>query len=48
MYIISILGPLFVKLTEEERLYGVFHQDSVVAHTAYASSEALWEVFGDV
>jgi hypothetical protein len=32
---------------EEERLYGWFHQDSVTAHTACMSMQALSSGFGD-
>jgi hypothetical protein len=46
-YVNNIRSPFFVKLTAEERLYGVFQQDSATANTAYVSSEALREVFGD-
>jgi hypothetical protein len=43
----NILSPFFTKLTEEERLYGVFQLDSATADMAYASLEALREFFGD-
>jgi hypothetical protein len=46
-YMNNILRPFFTKLTEEERLYSVFQQDSATANMAYISLEALWEVFGD-
>jgi hypothetical protein len=46
-YVNNILSPFFTKLTEEERLYSVFQQDSVTDHMAYISLEALQEVFGD-
>jgi hypothetical protein len=42
-YVNNILSPFCAKLTEEERLYCVFQQDSATAHI---SLEALWEVFG--
>jgi hypothetical protein len=45
-YVNNILSPFFAKLTEE-RLYGIFQQDSATVHTAHISLEALWEVFGD-
>jgi hypothetical protein len=34
-------------LLEEERLHGVFQQDSATAHTAHPSLVALRDVFGD-
>jgi hypothetical protein len=43
----NILNPFFAELTEEERLYSVFQQDSAAAHMAHASLEALWDVFSD-
>jgi RNAse (barnase) inhibitor barstar len=43
----NILHPFFAELTEKERLYSVFQQDSATAHTAHVSLEALWEVFDD-
>jgi hypothetical protein len=46
-YVINVLSQFFAELTEEERLYSVFQQDYAAAHTAHASLEALWEVFGD-
>jgi hypothetical protein len=42
-----ILGHFFPELTEEERLYGWFQQDSATAHTARMSTQALSDVFGD-
>jgi hypothetical protein len=42
-----ILGQFFPELTEEERLYGWFQQDSATAHTAHMSMQALSETFGD-
>jgi len=45
-YVNNILCPFFVDLTEEERLYGVFQQDTATAHMAHASLEALRKVFG--
>jgi inhibitor of nuclear factor kappa-B kinase subunit alpha len=46
-YVQAILGQLFPELTEEERLYGRFQQDSVTAHTARISMQALSDVFRD-
>jgi hypothetical protein len=46
-YMNSILYPFFGKLTEEERLYGVFQQDSTTAYMAHASLEALRLVFSN-
>jgi hypothetical protein len=46
-YMNNVQSPVFTKLTEEERLYGVFQQDSATAHMLYISLEALWEVFSD-
>jgi hypothetical protein len=43
-YVNNILLPVIAELTEEERLYGVFQQDST-AHMAHVSLEALREVF---
>jgi hypothetical protein len=42
-----ILKQLFPKVTEEERLYGRFQQDSATAHTARISMQTLFDVFGD-
>jgi hypothetical protein len=42
-----ILGQIFPQLTEEERLYGWFLQDSATAHTACISMQALSDVFGE-
>jgi hypothetical protein len=44
-----ILGHFFPVLTEEERLYGWFQQDSATDHTARTrmSMQALSDVFGD-
>jgi hypothetical protein len=33
-YMNNILSPFFAELTEEERLYSVFQQDSATAHMA--------------
>jgi hypothetical protein len=44
-YVNNILSPFFTKLTEEERLYGVFQQDSATAYMAHMSLEALQVVF---
>jgi hypothetical protein len=46
-YMNNILSPFFTELAKEERLYGVFQQDSATAHTAYTSFGTLQEVFGD-
>jgi hypothetical protein len=46
-YVQVILGQFFPELTEEERLYGWFQQDSATAHTARMSMLALSGVFGD-
>jgi hypothetical protein len=40
-----IFGQFFPQLTEEEKLYGWFQQDSGTAHTA--CMQALSIVFGD-
>jgi hypothetical protein len=42
-----ILGQLFPELTEEERLYGWFQQDSATAHTACMSTQGMSIVFRD-
>jgi hypothetical protein len=41
-YMNNNLSPFFAELTEEERLYGVFQQDSATAHI---NLEALRKVF---
>jgi hypothetical protein len=46
-YVQAILGQFFPELTEEERLYGWFQQDSATAQTARMSMQALSDVFGD-
>jgi hypothetical protein len=46
-YVNNTLSSYFAKLTEEERLYCFFQQDSITAHVAYTSLEAQREVFGD-
>jgi hypothetical protein len=46
-YVQVILGQFFGALTEEERLYGWFQQDSAAAHTACMSMQALSNVFED-
>jgi hypothetical protein len=46
-YVQVILRQLFPQLTEEERLYGWFQQDSATVHTARMSMQALSNVFGD-
>jgi hypothetical protein len=40
-YIQVILRQIFPELTEEERLYGWFQQDSATAHIARMSMQAL-------
>jgi hypothetical protein len=42
-----ILRQFLSELTEEERLYGWFQQDSATANTARMSMQALSDVFGD-
>jgi hypothetical protein len=42
-----ILGQNFPQLTEEERLYGWFQQDSATADTACISMQALPNIFED-
>jgi hypothetical protein len=44
-YVWVILRQFFPELTEEERLYGCFHQNSATAHTACISTQALSNVF---
>jgi hypothetical protein len=46
-YVQVILGQFFPELTEEERLYGWFQQDSATARTARMSMRALSDVFRD-
>jgi hypothetical protein len=46
-YVQDILGQLFSELTEKERLYGWFQQDSVTVHIAHMSTQASSSVFGD-
>jgi hypothetical protein len=46
-YVWVILGQFFSELTEEERLYHWFQQDSATGHTACMSMQALSDVFGD-
>jgi hypothetical protein len=46
-YVHVIHGQLFPELTEEERLYGWFQQDSATVHSARMSMQALSDVFGD-
>jgi hypothetical protein len=41
------LGHFFPELTEEERLYGWFKQDSATAHAARMSMQALFDDLGD-
>jgi hypothetical protein len=42
-----ILKKFFPELTEEERLYVWFQQDSTTVHTEPISTQALSDVFGD-
>jgi hypothetical protein len=46
-YVQVSLGQFFPELTEQERLYGWFQQDSVTDRTALISMQALFDVFGD-
>jgi hypothetical protein len=46
-YVQVVLGQFFSELTEEERLCGLFQQDSATAHTARMSMQALSNVFRD-
>jgi hypothetical protein len=46
-YVRVILRQFFSELTEEERLYGGYQQDSATAHTTHISIQALSDVFGD-
>jgi hypothetical protein len=45
-YVQVILRQFFSELTEEERLYGWFQQDSATAHSACMSMQALSNVSG--
>jgi hypothetical protein len=40
-----MLIPFFTQLTDEERHYGYFHQDNLVAHAANKSMATICEVF---
>jgi hypothetical protein len=42
-----VLRQFFLELTEEERVYGWFQQDSATAHTAHMYMQALSDVFRD-
>jgi hypothetical protein len=42
-----ILNRFFPELTEEERLYGYFHQDTTMMHIAGNSMATISDVFGD-
>jgi hypothetical protein len=42
-----ILLQLFPELTEEERLYGWFEQDSATSHTVHMCRQALSDTFRD-
>jgi inhibitor of nuclear factor kappa-B kinase subunit alpha len=46
-YVQGILGQFFSELTEEERLYGWFQQDSATDHTTRMAMKALSDVFRD-
>jgi hypothetical protein len=46
-YVQVILGQLLPELTEEERLYGWFQQESATDHSACMSLQVLSDVFGD-
>jgi hypothetical protein len=46
-YINLTWNRVFSELTEEERLYGYFQQDSANEHTAGNSMAAISDVFGD-
>jgi hypothetical protein len=46
-YVQVILGHFFPELTEEERLYALFQQDSATVHTACMSMQALFDAFRD-
>jgi hypothetical protein len=46
-YVQVILEQFFSELTEEERLYGWFQQDSATAHTVRMSMQDLSDVSGD-
>jgi hypothetical protein len=47
-YVQIIFGKFFSELTEEERLYGCFQQDSATTHTTRMPMQALSDVFGDI
>jgi hypothetical protein len=46
-YVQVVLGQFFQQLTEAERLYGWFQQDSATAHTECISMQVLFDVVGD-
>jgi hypothetical protein len=46
-YVQVVLEKFFPQLTEKERLYGWFQQDSATAHTARMSMQVLSDVFRD-
>jgi hypothetical protein len=46
-YVSDILEPFFQELTEEEKRYGYFQQDSATARTACNSMQRLQDVFDD-
>ena len=46
-YRTQILAPFFQLLSDNERQYGYFQQDSATAHTAADSLDAIREVFDD-
>jgi hypothetical protein len=47
-YIRNILEPFFEQVTDDERQYDYFQQDSFTAYTARNSTSAQQEVFGIV
>jgi hypothetical protein len=46
-YVHVILRQFFPELTQKEKLFGWFQQDSTTAHTACMSMQVLSDVFGD-
>jgi hypothetical protein len=46
-YVQVILGQFFPELTEEERLYDWFRQESANAHTASMSMQPVSDIFGN-
>jgi hypothetical protein len=45
LIVLVFLGQFFPELTEEDRLYGWFHQDSTTVQTAHMSMQAFSDVF---